>query len=228
MKNLVFSELTELKLTDQAVLEYLGTLFLIGTYCPANGEQILSQGPGYNSKTWVESLFKVAADCGCFRRPRMSIERALPFVAVRPLITPGLTAEFCLSDDILQAIYYEHLCFTYYRHINRSSNIAHRLKRVLPDLHDARHEFCHQKQQYLRVAHRGKVPRRIYKFFDMDFDDNHPGLKAEFLPTFAIMSSVMRLCPRPVTSDLIPLSDLCRKNAQLLALCDEALASLSG
>lgn len=224
---MTLDELAELNLIDRAVLEYLGTLYLIGGYCSANGAQILAQDSGYNSRAWVESLLKVAADCGCFRRPSMPIEQAIPFTLVRPLITPGLIAEFCLADDILQAIYHEHLFFIYHRRVNQADSIAHRFKRTLQSLHDARHEFCRQKQHYLRIARRGKVPHRIYKFFDMNFDDNRPGPKAEFLPTFAVLPSVLKLHPRPLTADLVPLSDLCRKYAHLLAFCDEALASLS-
>ena len=159
--------LAQLNLTNEAILEYIGTLAFVDTTFPANGEYIINQGPGYNSRNWVESLFAVAAQSECFRSPSMPIEKALPFATIQPLITKNLVAEICLTSDIIQALYYEYQLLYCRKIINEATGIPRQTKKLLVDLRKACLEFNRQKQKYLRIAYCGKVPRKARKLYDL-------------------------------------------------------------
>ena len=74
----------------QAVLCYFGTLYyLIGSF-PCEGAEVLQRN-GYRSHAWVESLYELAADFGCFGREEPT-KVVLPFEAIQPFITPEIVA----------------------------------------------------------------------------------------------------------------------------------------
>lgn len=227
MDFITLDDLAQADLADNAVLEYFGTLYeMVGNFT-IDGERLLNLYAGYNDRKWVEALFRVAADSGCFRRPDLPIERALPFSVVRPLITNYMIADFCLADDILEAAFYEYILSYYQKRLISLQPATHEIRQTIKNLRRARLAFAEQKCAYLEIAYLKRVPHKVYRLFEVCNYSRHSVAKNDLVATLEVMPAVFEKYPRHESVDLSPVSKLYRKHFKIFAFCDEVITSLS-
>ncbi len=204
----------------QAVLYYFGTLYyLIGSF-PCEGAEVLQRN-GYRSHAWVESLYELAADFGCFGREEPT-KVVLPFEAIQPFITPEIVALVCLADDLLRVAYYEYLIIQLRSQMLGGFYANRKSERILKQIRQVRKKLYFQKKEYLRIAY-GKSFKGIRKSYDMNRVYSGNVLQKNLLETFEFVPIVSRLYPRdPFAADLSPISRLYRKYKDIFLLCKES------
>lgn len=226
MEVVTLEDLALRNMVNKALVAFLSTLMEMLGYFSVDGERILHDCNGYRNRKWVEALFEVAANEGYFRKPSMRAEDALPYAVVQPLITNELIADICLADNLLKALYHEYLFYDYQLKFTNAPKVPHTVRRHMKELRSARQDFCRQKTIYLRIAYRGRVPRKYRSLYDVANCTQEFVGEIKLDSIFSIMPTISQLHPRDNASDAIPISKLCRKYASLRAFCDEAIASL--
>ena len=205
---------------EQAALYYFGTLYYLMWQFPCEGREILRHN-GFRCQAWVESLFKVAADHGCFGRKEPT-KVTLPFKAVRTAITPEIVALTCLADDILRAAYYERYLIELRIQILDGFHATRKTERRLERIRQARQKFHIQKKEYLRIAY-GKSLKGVRESYDINVINPRDELQKNLLDTFDFVPIVSQLYPRePFSADLSPISRIYRKYEDVFPLCKES------
>lgn len=207
---------------EQAVLYYFGTLYYLMWQFPCEGAEIL-QHEGFHNRAWVESLFKLAADYGCFGRETPT-KVILPFEAVRTIITPEIVARVCLADDVLRTTYYEYRLIELRTQIFSNLDANYRFDYILKRIRQACQKIRAQKKRYLRIAY-GKSTKSIRKSYSMSNIRTGDALQYNLLNTFDFIPVVSSLYPRSSAIDLAPLSRIRRKYQDVFSLCEESDSS---
>lgn len=210
--------ITQHGLSDNCILEYFGTLYEVISHFRCTGEEILRRN-GFRSRSWVESLFAMAAKHHCFANEKCP--EGLPFEVVQPLITQELIAMFCLGSDILETAFYERLLLQQQRALSTlpSSRTANH---VIRDLRIARRKICKRKQEYLDLAYGSRLAKNLVEAFDVCSVYNHNKLQRDVMLSLDILPIVFQLYPRDEnTPDMAPVRKLCRKSVRLFSISAE-------